>query len=146
MSDFMLRRANPADASKVTTCIQQAYAGPLRDIPDLPDVTACANDDIASHQAWVFADQNDIAGYIVFDQVRDGIMIYNLAVAPKAQGAGLARRLMAKAEEAAREAGVWVLRLRTHRLMESTVSMYLHMGWTQVEVNGNSVLMQKDLQ
>ena len=43
MSDFMLRRANPADASKVTACIQQAYAGVLRDIPDLPDVTAGAN-------------------------------------------------------------------------------------------------------
>ena len=70
-------------------------------------------------------------------------MIFNLAVSPEAQGKGIARQLLAVAEAKAVEAGLSVLRLRTHRLMRATREMYTHLGWVEVEVSGNTVVMQK---
>ncbi|MCG7518505.1 GNAT family N-acetyltransferase [Ruegeria sp. Ofav3-42] len=145
MSRIMFRRALPTDTVAVKTCIAAAYADALRDIPDLPDVTEGVGDDIAAHQAWVAEAGGEIVGFVVFDRVDDVVMIFNLAVSPKAQGSGLARKLLAKAKRAAREAGVSKLRLRTHRLMQGTISMYLHLGWSQTEGKGNGIVMEKQL-
>lgn len=145
MSEIELRPAIVEDAQAVTDCIASAYADALRDLPDLPDVTAGVAEDIASHSAWVADRGGDILGFIVFGQTDDAIMIFNLAVSPRAQGKGLAKRLLGLVEEAASAGKVKKLRLRTHLLMRQTVSMYLHLGWVQQKVSGNSVLMEKTL-
>lgn len=145
MPEIVLRRASAADTEAVATCIAAAYAEALRDIPDLPDVTDGVGDDIVAHQAWVATQDKDIVGFIVFDQVDSAVMIFNLAVSPKAQGAGLARRLIGIAEQEAKGTGTAKLRLRTHKLMQTTVSMYLYLGWHKKEVSGNTILMEKEL-
>lgn len=145
MPEIILRRASAADTEAVTTCIAAAYADALRDIPDLPDVTDGVGDDIVAHQAWVATQDEDIVGFIVFDQVDSAVMIFNLAVSPKAQGAGLARRLIELAEQEANGTGATKLRLRTHKLMRATVSMYHYLGWHEKEVSGKTILMEKEL-
>ncbi len=145
MPEIILRRASAADTEAVTRCIAAAYADALRDIPDLPDVTDGVGDDIAAHQAWVATRDEDIVGFIVFDRVDSAMMIFNLAVSPKAQGAGLARRLIKIAEQEAKGTATAKLRLRTHKLMQATVSMYLYMGWHEKELSGMTILMEKEL-
>ncbi len=145
MSEIELRPATVDDTQAVTDCIAAAYATALRDFPDLPDVTDGVAEDIANQTAWVAVQGGDIMGFIVFGQVDVAVMIYNLAVSPSAQGKGLATRLLGVAETSARVSGLKKLRLRTHRLMKQTVSLYLHMGWVQQKVSGNSVLMEKTL-
>lgn len=145
MSEIEFRRAGAADTEAVTDCIAAAYSDAMRDIPDLPDVTDGVGDDITAHQAWVATMDEGIVGFIVFDQVDSAMMIFNLAVSPKAQGAGLARRLIEIAEQEARDSGVTMLRLRTHKSMQRTVSIYLHLGWGEEEMSGNTILMEKEL-
>ena len=57
----------------------------------------------------------------------------NVAVAPVAQGAGTARRLLEFAEVRAAEMGVPELRLFTHVRMTKNRAIYAHLGWTEVE-------------
>ena len=54
-------------------------------------------------------------------------------VAPAARGLGLARRLMASIETAARAKGVTRLLLDTNSRLPEAVAMYRHSGWTQIE-------------
>ncbi|WP_171210700.1 GNAT family N-acetyltransferase [Ruegeria sp. HKCCA5426] len=145
MSEITLRKATLADVGKVTNCLAAAYAPALRDIPDLPDVTGGVADDIRSHGGVVAEMNAEIVGYIVFGQVDDAVMIFNLAVAPNAQGRGIAGRLLDQAESVARDRGISRLTLRTHRLMHSTVSMYQHLGWNVEKQSENRLLLSKPI-
>lgn len=53
-------------------------------------------------------------------------------VAPSARGLGLARRMMAAVEDAARAQGVARLRLDTNSKLPEAVAMYRGSGWTEI--------------
>ncbi|MCR8725839.1 bifunctional helix-turn-helix transcriptional regulator/GNAT family N-acetyltransferase [Frigidibacter sp. ROC022] len=55
-----------------------------------------------------------------------------LWVAPAARGLGLARRLMAEAQAAARELGMTRLRLDTNRALTEAIALYRRDGWTEI--------------
>ncbi|MBD8890375.1 bifunctional helix-turn-helix transcriptional regulator/GNAT family N-acetyltransferase [Roseibium litorale] len=59
--------------------------------------------------------------------------IKRLWVSPAARGLGLARKLMAKTEEAAREIGIKVLRLDTNKALPEAVNFYRKEGWTEID-------------
>lgn len=54
-------------------------------------------------------------------------------IAPSARRLGIARRLMAAAEDAARGLGIATLRLDTNSTLFEAVSLYRGMGWSEVE-------------
>lgn len=58
--------------------------------------------------------------------------IKRLWVAPAARGLGLAHRLMAAAEEAARSLGITTLRLDTNSALPEAVTLYRGTGWTEI--------------
>lgn len=58
--------------------------------------------------------------------------IKRMWVDPGERGTGLARRLMAAAEQAARELGVVLLRLDTNRALTNAIAMYRAWGWTEI--------------
>ena len=58
--------------------------------------------------------------------------IKRLWVSPEARGMGLARRLMAAAEEAARALGLVVLRLDTNSALPEAVALYRRSGWREI--------------
>lgn len=62
----------------------------------------------------------------------DGAEIKRLWVAPSARGLGLARRLMAAAEAAARDLGVSVLRLDTNSALPEAEKLYRSSGWVEI--------------
>ena len=51
---------------------------------------------------------------------------------PAQRGTGLARRLMAQAEELARELGIKTLRLDTNRALTKAIATYRHWGWREI--------------
>ncbi|WP_424830691.1 GNAT family N-acetyltransferase [Ruegeria sp.] len=137
------RRATLADVKAIRDCLSSAYAEAIRDIPDLPDVTGGIEEDIHAHSAFVTEQDGRILGVIIFGVTPDAVMIFNLAVNPDAQGGGIARKLLDLAESAACVAGLPALRLRTHVQMQNTRAMYRHLGWHELEVVKNTVLMEK---
>lgn len=58
--------------------------------------------------------------------------IKRLWVAPEARGLGLARRLMAGAEAAARDLGLAVLRLDTNSALPEAEALYRSSGWREI--------------
>ena len=59
--------------------------------------------------------------------------IKRIWVAPQARGLGLARALMARAEDAARALSITTLRLDTNRTLFEAVSLYQRTGWTEID-------------
>ncbi len=145
MTDLILRTAEPGDANAIETCITSAYADAIRKIADIPDVASGIEGDIANRNVLVAEEGGQLLGVIIYGLKSGVMMVFNLAVVPQAQGRGLARKLLAAAEADALTAGLSMLCLRTHRLLGATRAMYTHLGWHEVEVNGNSVMMQKNV-
>ncbi len=59
--------------------------------------------------------------------------IKRLWICPSARGLGLARRLMAAAEAAARDLSIRTLRLDTNRALPEASKLYRATGWTEIE-------------
>lgn len=59
--------------------------------------------------------------------------VKRLWVAPSARGLGLARKLMAATEAAARDLSIKVLRLDTNRALPEALQLYRSTGWTEIE-------------
>lgn len=55
-----------------------------------------------------------------------------LWVDPGHRGSGLAKALMDEAERIARELGVALLRLDTHRVLTAPIAMYRRWGWQEI--------------
>ena len=58
--------------------------------------------------------------------------IKRLWVAESTRGQGLARRLMAEAEDTARTLGMTRLQLDTNRTLTAAIAMYHRLGWTEI--------------
>ncbi|ACA16236.1 transcriptional regulator, MarR family with acetyltransferase activity [Methylobacterium sp. 4-46] len=58
--------------------------------------------------------------------------IKRLWVSPAARGLGLGRRLMAAAEEAARDLSIRTLRLDTHSALPEALALYRGTGWVEI--------------
>ncbi|WP_420584130.1 GNAT family N-acetyltransferase [Ruegeria sp.] len=145
MTAIRFANAVPADARAIKDCIAAAYSKVRESIDDLPDVTAGIPQEIAENQvvlAWTGA---DLGGVIIYAQSNGAMKVINLAVSPKAQGQGIAGKLLKRAEDAARQAECTHMELRTHRQMQDTRAIYAHLGWRETEVAGNSVAMIKEL-
>ncbi|MGI9368316.1 MAG: GNAT family N-acetyltransferase [Ruegeria sp.] len=140
-----IRPAQKTDLAAITQCVASAYADARQSIPDLPDVTSGLAQDIDQYQVFVAEKEGAVVGVVVFGSDNDKFMIFNLAVQNQMQGQGVASRLMACAENQAREESCKRMELRTHKLMHGTRAMYAHMGWVETEVTENKVSMQKDL-
>ena len=59
--------------------------------------------------------------------------IKRLWVAPSARGLGLAQRLMAACEDAARDLGIGLLRLDTNSALPEAARLYQKLGWTEID-------------
>ena len=58
--------------------------------------------------------------------------IKRMWIDPAQRGIGLARRLMAQAEEIARELGIQTLQLDTIRSLTKAIATYRHWGWREI--------------
>jgi GNAT superfamily N-acetyltransferase len=106
------------------------------------DLDASENDLTATmfdppHGAFVVARRGDAAGPpaggVGVRALRPGVgQIRRLWVDPAARGQGIARALMAGVEDAARELGLFELRLGTGDRQPEAVALYASAGWERV--------------
>lgn len=112
--------------------VRAAYA---KYIPRLGREPAPMLDDyaarIAGGQAWVLENGGALVGALVLENEPDGLLLYNIAVSPAAQGQGVGRRLITFTEAEARRRGYALLRLYTNELMVENVAMYPRLGFTE---------------
>jgi GNAT superfamily N-acetyltransferase len=126
------RPARPDEAPALRDLVRAAYAKCVSRLgrepaPMLDDYAAR----IEAGQAWVLEEGGALVGALILADEPDALLLYNIAVAPAAQGAGVGRRLISFTEAEARRRGHALLRLYTNEKMVENVAMYPRLGFTE---------------
>ena len=100
-------------------------------------------EEIKCFPCWVAELNGDIAGGLIMMFEDQYASIANIAVHPQYQGHGVGKGLMMFAEKQARSKGLSEMLLATHVLLSENVSLYLHLGWTEMDRDETRVYMQK---
>ncbi|RUU55353.1 GNAT family N-acetyltransferase, partial [Mesorhizobium sp. M2C.T.Ca.TU.002.02.1.1] len=147
-SSIRFRAAEAADAVAIRDIVRAAYAKwvPVIGREPLP-MRADYEKAVAEHPFDLAVAQDRIVGMLETMLADDHLWIENVCVAPDAQGRGIGRLLLERAEHKAREAGRDELRLLTNGAFEANVSLYRRQGYTvdreEPFMNGTTVYMSK---
>ena len=142
-----IRKAVPEDSGGLQNCMESAYAvyqkrmGGMR----LPPMDENYKNEIEEFPAWVVECDNKIAGGLIMMFESEYALIANIAVHPELQGQGLGSGLMKFAESKAKEKNYSVLRLATHVLLTENLSLYRHLGWTEINRDETRVYMKREI-
>ena len=149
-SSIRFRPAERADAAKIRDIVRAAYAKwvPVIGREPLP-MRADYDKAVAEHPFDVAVEDDHIVGMIETMLEDDHLWIENVCVAPQAQGRGIGRLLLERAEEKARAAGRRELRLLTNGAFEANVLLYKRHGYSvdreEPFMGGMTVYMSKTL-
>lgn len=147
-SSIRFRAAEAADAVAIRDVVHAAYAKwvPMIGREPLP-MRADYEKAVAEHPFDLAVAQDRIVGMLETMLADDHLWIENVCVAPDAQGRGIGRLLLERAEHKAREARRDELRLLTNGAFEANVSLYRTQGYTvdreEPFMNGTTVYMSK---
>lgn len=109
----------------------------------LPPLNVDYATEIRDAEVWVAESGASLVGAIIVEEVDDSLKIANIAVDPDFQGNGLGRGLLEFAESEARRRGYGKMILATHSALDENLSLYLHLGWAEVEKKGAILHMSK---
>ncbi|RZK19535.1 MAG: GNAT family N-acetyltransferase [Hymenobacter sp.] len=141
-----LRRATPADLPAILLLIQQVVplmnaAGNYQWTSEYPN-RAVFEKDIARQHLWVAELAGELAGVAALTQDQDAeyaeadwdaaepaLVTHRLAVAPAAQGQGVAAALLQQAEYEARTLGLRTLRVDTNSENAATQRLFPKLGY-----------------
>ena len=144
--DLALRPATPADLPAVLALVQAVVplmqaSGNRQWTHDYPNEAVFARD-IAQGQLWVAALGEQVVGVAALTQAQDAeyaqanwdaaapaLVTHRLAVAPAAQGHGVAQALLAQAEAEARQLGLTHLRVDTNSENAATQRLFPKLGY-----------------
>ncbi|NNC10895.1 GNAT family N-acetyltransferase [Planctomonas sp. JC2975] len=132
-SSFTLHRGDVGDAEAITEFVNEAYA---KWVPELGYQPLPMNVDysraVLEHRIDLLRDEGELVGLIETDVDEEGLVVVNVAVAPRRQGEGLGRRLLAHAEELAGDSACDSIRLFTNVKMTSNIALYERLGYVRV--------------
>jgi ribosomal protein S18 acetylase RimI-like enzyme len=86
---------------------------------------------IEQGRAYVAERDGVVQGVLVLIPQDDAMLLDNVAVSPRAQGAGLGRMMLEYAERAAVEAGYKRIRLYTNEAMTENIALYARIGYVE---------------
>lgn len=149
-SSIRFRPAERADAAKIRDIVRAAYAEWVPVIGREPLPMRADYDKAVAEHPFDFAVEDDrIVGMIETMLEDDHLWIENVCVAPQAQGRGIGRLLLERAELKALEAGRFELRLLTNGAFEANVLLYKRHGYSvdreEPFMGGMTVYMSKAL-
>ena len=150
MASESVRAATPGDASRVRALVRSAYAKwvPLIGREPLP-MAADYDRAVRDHEIDLFHADGELIALIELIRNPDHLFIENVAVTPARQGRGIGRRLLAHAEQKARDQGVPEIRLATNSAFESNIRLYLSVGYRidrhEPFMGGAAVYMSKKI-
>ncbi len=149
-SSIRFRPAEAADAAAVGEIVRAAYSKwvPVIGREPLP-MRADYDKAVAVHPFDLAIEDGRIVGMIETVLADDHVWIENVCVAPDAQGRGIGRLLLERAERNACEAGRNELRLLTNAAFEANVTLYKRHGYVidreEPFMNGMTTYMSKRL-
>jgi ribosomal protein S18 acetylase RimI-like enzyme len=127
-----IRRAALADAEHIIAITDAAYAKYVSRLGRKPQpMTADYQQLVAAHPIWLLHVGDRLAGVLVLMHEPDALLIYSVAIHPDYQKRGFGLRLLAWAEQEARQAGYALIRLFTNMLMEENIALYTHLGYRE---------------
>jgi ribosomal protein S18 acetylase RimI-like enzyme len=133
----MIRRAAHPDEDAIARITAEAYQHYVPRIGREPaPMTTDYAGAVRAGQAWVAEDDGQAVGIVVLELHPDHLLVENIAVRPSAQGRGVGRQLLARAEELARELGYDEVRLYTHESMTENIAYYPRRGYTETHRGG----------
>jgi ribosomal protein S18 acetylase RimI-like enzyme len=132
-----IRRAAGPDADAVRLITAEAYQHYVPRIGREPSpmLTDYAGAVRAGH-AWVAEVDGQAVGVMVVELHPDHLLVENIAVRPAAQGRGVGRQLLVRADELAAELGYDEIRLYTHETMTENIAYYPRRGYTETHRGG----------
>lgn len=125
-----LRQAGAADVAAVTALQRAAYAKnrPLLGVEPLPLLVDYA-DVLTEYEVWLCESAAELEGVLILQPRPNHLLIWSIATAPDAQGRGLGKRLLAAAEQRARQLGLGVMRLYTGEPLTGNIAWYERHGY-----------------
>jgi GNAT superfamily N-acetyltransferase len=127
-----VRRAQASDAAALRVVASEAYRDYVPRIGRAPaPMTADYAEAIRGGQAWAVVRDGEVVGLLVLAVKPDHLLLENVAVLPSAQGRGIGARLLALAEDQARELGRDEIRLYTNEAMTENLVYYPKHGYTE---------------
>jgi ribosomal protein S18 acetylase RimI-like enzyme len=142
-SELVIRPAIPTDAQTITALTVAAYSKyiPLLNRQPQP-MTADYAKMIEADSAWMIELEGQAVGSLVLVHEPEVMLIYSIAVSPEHQQQRIGTRLLAWAEQQAREAGYSRIRLYTNEHMRDNVVWYKRSGY---EETGREPYLGSDL-
>ena len=86
---------------------------------------------IRAGEVWVWDEGGEVLGVLVIRPAYDHLFVDNVAVAPRHQGRGLGRELLAFAEERAEREGLPEVRLYTNEKMHENLAVYAKLSFEE---------------
>jgi GNAT superfamily N-acetyltransferase len=146
-----LRWARPDETEKIAAFQRAAYDRNrailgVEPIPLKADYAKILGD----YEVWLYEDEAKLAGVLILEPRAADLLIWSVATAPEARGAGLGNQLLAAAETRARELGKHIIRLYTGELLVDNIAWYQRRGFaiehTEVMSDRRIVHMKKTLE
>ncbi len=145
--EWRIRIATIQDASGLHECMEHAYAPYLERLGGkrLPPMEVDYASEIENFPTWIIDSDGAVVGGLIMALEKNYAVIANISVHPKVQGQGLGGKLMKYAESIASQKGYSELRLTTHILLTENLSLYGHLGWSEISRDESRVYMKKDI-
>ncbi len=130
MSKPIPRAATEADLEGINRLVVCAFGKYVERIgrPPAP-MTADYAELLGTSRVWVVDAGDDTVGVLVTQARPDHLLLDCIAVAPTAQGGGLGRALLERADRDAREQGLAEIRLCTNAAMTENLAFYPRRGF-----------------
>ena len=144
---WIIRKAVIEDATGLQRVMESAYSAYQERMGGerLPPMEVNYSSEIRDYPTWVAESNGSIVTGLIMVFEDDFASIANIAVHPDFQGQGVGGGLMKFAETVAKEKAYPELRLATHILLTENVSLYEHLGWSEIERDDVRVYMKKNL-
>ena len=126
----VMRQAVAADAAAVRALTREAYAKWVavtgrEPLPMRVDYVEA----LAKHRFDLLHEDGVLVALIETERNDDHLLVVNVAVAPAHQKRGLGRRLLAHAEQLARQESLGTVRLYTNARMVENIALYKSLGY-----------------
>lgn len=144
---WKIRKAIISDSTGLQNCMETAYASYQSRMGGerLPPMDVDYSLEIKDSPSWVAESSDNIVGGLFMTFEKEHASIANIAVHPDFQGQGLGGGLMKFAESKAKEMKYSELRLATHVLLTENISLYLHLGWSEIDRDDVRVYFKKEI-
>jgi len=144
---WIIRKAVVEDGADLQKVMESAYSAYQERMGGkrLPPMDVDYSSEIRDYPTWVAESKGYIVAGLIMMFEDDFASIANIAVHPDFQGQGVGGSLMKFAETVAKEKDYPELRLATHRWLTENISLYKHLGWSEIERDDVRVYMKKEI-